>query len=446
MSDQPTAQANPPAIAEPSNAVRQPSGRFSDITSRAAWMLVACSPIIFALLTWPIFFFAAQDAVRHYSLPIVAIEMTTVVLALATGWQPSQSLAAAPPWCKAALAILGAVATGTALFVAPDQPAAVLRTLTSIFHVLFALSLVHLFAKAWRPLDTAIWPSIALGTLGYVVLLVPYVASITNPENFDWGYFMFGVTNVRQTGFYSVVGACVAFGLAISSNDKRTYSLWLVVASILLAESFWSGTRSSLIAFAAACIVGLRLFPSLRTLRAARSFMLSTVLGLMLSLLHQVPHPLFGALRLWIASGSADPGTGRLEIWRGTARMFLERPLFGFGESQFRLLLPEVEGAYNHPHNWVLQILFQWGLVGAVCYFSLAVFIWFRFEGAIRRMGSAALPAYLTATSLLIYSLYEGTMYHPYPIAMLAVAVAWAFAGTQGRGRHEHGRMVPSHF
>ena len=61
-------------------------------------------------------------------------------------------------------------------------------------------------------------------------------------------------------------------------------------------------------------------------------------------------------------------------------------------------------------------------------------------------MGSAALPAYLTATSLLIYSLYEGTMYHPYPIAMLAVAVAWAFAGTQGRGRHEHGRMVPSHF
>jgi O-antigen ligase len=392
------------------------------------WLLVAGCPVIFALATWPGAAFPGQDTIRHYSLPILAVELAVVVLAFRQGFQPGRALATAPGWVGGALALLGVIAIGTALLVAPDKPSAMLRTCSSIMHVLFALALGHLFNGVWRSLSSRIWASIAIGTLGYGAILVAYVSSIADPIAHDWLHFRLAVTHVRQLGFYSVVGACAAFGLAVTSANKRTYWTWLTAAGILLALSFWSGTRSSLVAFAAAFVISLRLFPSLRRPRAWNGLLSSMLLGLGIGLLHQVPHWAFGPLRLWAASGGEDPGSGRLEVWLGALRVYLERPLFGFGESQFRLLVPEGHGLYNHPHNAVLQILFQWGLAGAACYFALAAFVWLRFEKAVRQTGNAALPAYLVAVSLVTYSLFEGTLYHPYPIAMLAVAVASVLA------------------
>ena len=156
--------------------------------------------------------------------------------------------------------------------------------------------------------------------------------------------------------------------------------------------------------------------------------LLSLFGGLAIGLASPTPHPMFGPLRMLVSSSSDDPGSGRTEIWLGTLRVFRDKPLFGYGESQFRLLVPEVHGAYNHPHNWMLQILFQWGLVGAFCYFALAALVWIHFERSVRDLGDSALPAYLVAISLLVYALYEGTLYDPYPIAMLALAITWAIA------------------
>jgi O-antigen ligase len=170
------------------------------------------------------------------------------------------------------------------------------------------------------------------------------------------------------------------------------------------------------------------MFRELRTGAAARALTFSVLLGLCLGSLHRVPNPLFGPLRLWMSSKGNNPDSGRLEIWFSTLRMVRQSPWFGFGESQFHLLVAEAAGQFYHPHNWPLQILFQWGVIGAICYFALAAFVLHKFYGSIRIVGAAALPAFLVATSLLVYSLYEGTLYHPYPISMLIVAITWTLA------------------
>ena len=415
-------------ITESSRELGSESGRRLAVADGAAWLLVAACPVLFAVATWPIPGWATQDTIRHFSLPIIAIETIIVLVAFGRGFQLDQALLRLPAWSKTALAVLIAVAVGTAVLVAADTHGAVARTCSSIIHVLFALALVHLFETAWRPLVAQVWVAIALGTMGFGLVLGLFVSSTAPPETFEWPVFYLAVTNARQLGFYSVVGACAAFGVALGSSDHRRFLAWLAIASAMLGISFWSGTRSSIVAFVAAFAIGARLFPALRRAKAMAGMLLSLFGGLAIGLASPTPHPMFGPLRMLVSSSSDDPGSGRTEIWLGTLRVFRDKPLFGYGESQFRLLVPEVHGAYNHPHNWMLQILFQWGLVGAFCYFALAALVWIHFERSVRDLGDSALPAYLVAISLLVYALYEGTLYHPYPIAMLALAITWAIA------------------
>lgn len=424
------------------NELRAGAGHATRL-DRAIWLLVASLPITFALLTWPISDFAFQDVfLRHFSLPVLALELIVFLYALSDGFEVRRSVASAPAWVKIALATLALIAVGTATLVAADKPTAIIRTATSGLHVLFALSLLHLYGTRFGTIRTVVWPSIAIGCLGYVLILAAYVATIPHPETFDWVFFKLAVTHVRQVGFFSVIGASVALGLAIGSAEKRSHWMWLAVAALSIAISFWSGTRSSLFAFVGAYFVGTRMFPTLRRLRAATALATSLLAGLTLSFLHQAPHSAFGFLRLWESSTSSNPGSGRFGMWLGTLRVYLERPLFGFGESQFRFLVPEALKAFNHPHNWVVQILFQWGLIGAVCYFALAIYTWARFERRVAEIGNPAMPAYFVVTSLLLYSLVEGTMYHPYPVAMLVVAIAWVLAAP---GTRKGAARLPAH-
>lgn len=392
------------------------------------WLLVAVSPIVFGALTWRLEPVVTQHMIRHFSVPIVTIEMLVILFAVRNGFGLKQAFAGIPAWAKIALAILGAVAVGTAVTATADPFSAKMRTITSLLHVLFGLSLVFLFSDRWRQLRPMIWPSIVLGTLGYLALVTAWVASIDDPYTFEWLRFYLAVTNARQLGFYSMVGGAAAFGLAIMSRNDRARWAWLAATGALLALSFWSGTRSSLFAFVGAIALSALVFRDLRTEAAARALAIALLFGFCLGILHTVPHPDFGPFRLWAASGGDDPGSGRLEIWLGTLSMVPQSPWFGFGESQFRSLVIEGGHAYNHPHNWFLQILFQWGIVGAACYFALAAFVLCRFYRSARGMGTAALPAFLVAINLLICSLYEGTLYHPYPISMLLLALAWTIA------------------
>lgn len=395
------------------------------------WLLVAAAPVIFSLITWPGMAAGWQNGVRHFSLPILAIEMAIVAFAMLKGFEPSATIAGLSRWVKVVLAALLMIAIGTAVLVAPDRQGAILRTSSSVLHLLFALALVFLFAAHWRQVRRTVWQSVVWGTLGYCALVAVMVALVAAPERFDWVHFQLGVTHVRQIGFYSVIGACSALGLAVISQQRGHYFGWVAAASVLLALSFWSGTRSSIVALIAAYFIALWFFPILRTIRAVGALVISLVAGLMLSFLHQVPHSAFGMFRMYNSSTGQDSDSGRREIWIDTWRTALEHPLFGYGESQFRGLVDAGGGLYNHPHNWPLQILFQWGAIGFACYFALAALIWFKFQSTAQKIGPAALPAYLTATALIVYSFYEGTLYHPYPIMMLGVAVAWVLSQRQ---------------
>lgn len=400
------------------------------------WIAVAAMPPVFAACTWDpsesgSFF---QGAVRFLSVPIVAIELIVILGAMIAGFSPARAIAALPRPARWALAGLAAIAFGTALFVAPNGAESIIRTCMSAVHIVFGLAVYHLLRAQWADLRILIWPSVVLGTCAYMLLALVFAAAVPDSETFDWPYFGLGVTNIRQTGFYSAVGAAAALGLAAASTDRRIFSLWTVAAALLLALSYWSGSRSALIAVPFAgmlCLIG---YHQAWRRRALFALMLSLVGGLLIAMiLPPVDHELMGWQRIFFSvsygSDSDAVSSGRITMWRDTIAAIAERPLFGHGESQFRHIIPDTP--LSHPHNSVLQIILQWGLIGGGLFFALGVWI---LKSACSTAGQvpALGPALWVAGALITFSLYEGALYHPYPISMLALALAFILSWSAG--------------
>ena len=400
------------------------------VADRLLWLLVALSPLLFALACWnPDGATDGRQLLLAYSLPISAIELAVFAYAVSADLNLREALARVPRWAQLALGLVVAIAIVTAQL-AVNPLHSTIRTVQLVIHLLFGFSAWHLFRTRWVPLQGRVWPWIVAGSCLYVAAVVAWVLAVQDVAGFDWKRFSLGVVHIRQTGFYSAAGAAAAIGLAAAATTRRTYWLAVAAASLLTALSFWSGTRGSLFAVLAAFAAGLVLLPALRTVRMAAAMVVSTAAGALLSLVHSAPHPYYGLLRIsqsTAATGADEIATGRIGMWRAALEAVRERPLFGYGESQFGVAVPGWS-QFNHPHNVFVQILVQWGIVGFLCYFALAAFVAWRFVLAVRRGGPDLIAPFLVAGALFAMSLYEGALYHPYPTLMIVFSVAFVLA------------------
>jgi O-antigen ligase len=411
-------------------------GRRAARLDHLLWLLIALSPLIFAITSWNPFGAAGRlpDYVLSYSVPITFVELVAIVFAILAGFKPAATIREAPRWAQLALGIVIAIAVYTAAFAAPDRATALVRTYASAVHLLFGFSLYWLMQARWIGLRSLVWPSIVAGACLYLLAVVAYVIAVQDDPGFNWKRFGLGVSHIRQTGFYSVVGASAALGLAAMAQGRIRYWTAVAAAALMLSLSYWSGTRGSPFALLAAFGAALVMLPAMRSWRAIGALLVANLGGILLSLIYRPPNSFYGVERISqsaaAATGADEIATGRLTMWIGTVRVALERPLFGHGESQFRGIVPEALGEFNHPHNILMQVLLQWGIVGFVCFFSLAAFLGWRFVQAARKGGGDMMPAFLVAGGLVTMSLYEGTLYHPYPIMMLVVSIAFVLSST----------------
>lgn len=125
--------------------------------------------------------------------------------------------------------------------------------------------------------------------------------------------------------------------------------------------------------------------------------------------------------------------TGRLEIWGTAWRMIEAHPLDGVGLREFRYAYPAYaapgdrflgvercgpgQGAC-HPHQWILEVLSETGLAGALCWLSAILLAWRgwrRAPQAVRRQAFPATMAVVVAwfpfnTHLAFYSAWWGLL------------------------------------
>ncbi|HEY0112057.1 MAG TPA: O-antigen ligase family protein [Allosphingosinicella sp.] len=396
-------------------------------------MLLAAAPFIFALSTWnpglehrPL-----QDWSRSLWIPVLLIEAIALFGALRLGARPLSMLEGQSFCLNAALAALVGLALATATAVAAQPQLALVRTLGTLLHLGLALSLASLFASGWNTLSSRVWPLLVLGTCALLPVIALYVAAIPDPARFDWENFWLAGSNVRQLGFYCVVGAAGALGLAEGAADRRRYLLWTLAATSMIALACWSGTRSALIAAALSFALGFATLPALRSRQVLAAAFISFAGGALLSLTLAPPSHLYGITRMVettaqpVAGPAGGVGSGRVEMWLGTIQTILERPFFGHGAGQFRFVVEEAGARYSHPHNLFLQLLVEWGVAGTLLFLSLAVPLWWRFHRAVRDGGADLLPAFLVVNGLIALSMIEGALYHPWPVMIAAIGFAF---------------------
>jgi O-antigen ligase len=395
------------------------------------WALIALAPPALALTTWDPAgaHNATQGWFRLYGVAAAVVEIGVILYSIVVGADPLRPVIRLPLWAKAALVVLIGVGFYTAVAVAPDELRGLSWTFLSILHLGFGLAVATLVRDADSPTRLAIWNVVLAGVGAYLIILTAFVAVAVGKPSMDWQYFGLGGTNIRQVAFYSVVGAGASLGLALAQSDARCRLVFVAAAVLMFALSFWSGTRGALLAILVAFPVGALLLTELRTVRAWLTLVATMGAGALLSLIGPVPNSLYGIVRLKAsASGAADVSSGRFDMWAGTWNAILQRPLLGHGAGQYFVVVYDKLGGFNHPHDIVLQVLFHWGLVGAICYVSLATLLAWRVFTALRTPQPADAAALLVGMSLLTMSLYEGTLFHTYPTMMIAFALALIIA------------------
>jgi O-antigen ligase len=205
----------------------------------------------------------------------------------------------------------------------------------------------------------------------------------------------------------------VGFGHVLKGGQRAL----IIFCTVLMASTiFLSGSRGGMIAF----VIELVMFATLafRTRRRPRAvFGLAALCACVLAFLVFV-----GRGHVLFRLGDLQPGI-RLQITNDSMRMFLQRPILGWGLGTFPTVYPAYRSFYtnlfvNEAHNDYAQLLVETGLIG------FALMLWFLFRLYQRGLptsrrwefkwdGALSLAALLGCTGMLFHSLVDFNLQIP---------------------------------
>ncbi|MEO7702063.1 MAG: O-antigen ligase family protein [Opitutus sp.] len=250
----------------------------------------------------------------------------------------------------------------------------------------------------------------------------------------------------RIFGLHMMVGAMCGLGLLLETKRSRAEQMLTGLATAVTAGGLlWSGGRAPL----AGAFAGLTLwFWRLPSVKRGR-FVLVTLsllgVGLGLSVLQWSPESYLGwwtAVDRTVAATSVNELTStRADFWRASWIHFQQHPWLGYGADAYRYLTPKMDG--DQPHNWLLQLLLDFGVVGGIAAAALLVRQGLR-GIANARDGSDTSALRLAATAAfaacLATGLLDGVFYHA--VVLIPAAI---LGGIAGAPRRRGSSLVPSH-
>lgn len=235
--------------------------------------------------------------------------------------------------------------------------------------------------------------------------------------------------NIRHFAYHGFIAAACA--TALFAVAKKLQATAFVLTTAALFGIILLGGRGALgawLAFTAvmlllsACRIGLLMFSAMALLISAGVVYFLDATGMVHapSLFYRFEG---GAERaLYVAD--------RIEVWTQSASAILQRPWFGYGPEGYAL-----SGCCNRdllqPHNFVLQFLLEFGLVGCALLSVLCVVVWRECCGSGLFTGNrwsqvppelAILAAILVA--FLAYAMIDGLLYHAIALVHFALFVA----------------------
>lgn len=362
------------------------------------------------------------------------VEGAIIATAVRTGFRVMPCLGALGRPAGVLLAVwFGAVviATVNAAFLQP----AVRSAATWLAHGLFAMAVWHLamrdreqFERAFDRFAIALaWATAIAGTVA-----VAAIYSIGLSSGHPFASDTPGFSHVRHSGYIFAPAMAVCLGRLATAPERPWIPTLLFAANLALC--LWFGSRGPVFGLIAGLAVCCALFAEFRRrtfwARAGAAMAAGSILSV------AVPSPegaAFNALRRFFMGwdGSHEFTSGRTEFWKDAARLIVDRPLFGYGGEQFQYVSPVAAWTYRHPHDFFLQVIFDWGMIGGGAFLALLAL------GAgivlkLRREASAAgRVAAFGAVCMLGYATLDGILFYPFTIGVTVLFMVAALALTR---------------
>ncbi len=213
--------------------------------------------------------------------------------------------------------------------------------------------------------------------------------------------------------------------------STKTRATAAAVAALMAGTIFLSGSRGGMLAIIAEFIIlGVLLLKQRRGLRTAIGvgLFVTIVAGLLIWVGGSELSRRIATVSSSRAEISADIRTG---INRDGLRMFLKRPVLGWGLGAFPAVYPQFRTFYtnffiNEAHNDFLQLLIEMGLLG---FGTMAWFLVVAYRNASRKLtnwavemsGAAALACMLGISGILVHSFVDFNLQIPANAALFYV-------------------------
>lgn len=403
-----------------------------------SWLMAVCIaamlPSIFVLFTWDLdgILSPAAYAIRNFSLPITIGELCVVIIAMRKGLSIQSAFAKVGLMPKTLMLIWLFFAFFPVLMVAQNMSLSAFATLQYALHGAFLAALIHLAQSSPTPKREKALTIVAVGAFIYVSLLIAFVLIIPDKENFPWILRLPSGTNVRQIGYFVAIIAIAPVSFLLFGRKQTAIYCFVVI--LLVTFIAWTGSRGALL--------GLFLGPVLAVLVLWRSpiksraglLTVSFAAGLLASLPLPAPAPDFGLVRMASSLSQEEVGSGRSFVWKSTLAEIKKSPWIGHGSGSFKHAMKGKYGFnFNHPHQLVLQYIYDWGLIGGGAAGLLLLLLFFASLKRAREINDA--PAYAAISALCtiaVVGMIDGAFFYPLSIILAVAIAAIGFAKISG--------------
>lgn len=426
-------------MTEALNGQRDPPVGGKTLVEPVPWLRQNWILLLFCIPVFRIVFLSSADgeftdfqfAARILFLPALFVEMGVIITALISGMGLAKSVTQIPAFARWML--LGWVIILFApLFWPEAEPSLAIRA--SLFwtvHILF-LAATSWLLKTQRP--DVVFNENALLTLplsaaiaGVAIVLFIFFTGLDS--EFSWNEDIPGYNNLRHVGY--IFAPAIALSLAhLAAWPDRRAGLHLVLLALNVALMLWLGSRGPVLGLVIGFGLCFFFFAPLRQLRFWIRSVTATCIGAVASVLLPIPDsPDFGAIqRFWSKGLDNKVTSGRGELWADAVQMIGERPLFGHGAHQYQLASEKALGMFKHPHQSILQSLFDWGIVGGGLFAGLCGLLAYKAYVASSCRLSTKLVSAAIVSTLAGFSLVDGVFFYPYTIALAIVFLIWPIA------------------
>lgn len=389
--------------------------------------LIALLPFFQTLVTWDFDgdLSGLQYALRHLSIPALTGEIIFLLYSLRSAFSPWNTARQMPLPVQALLGIWIAFAVSASVFQHDDKPASLLAASRFGLHMCFLAAMVHYIKRSQTP-DISRWlNAISVGIICYIAALTIFALCVPEPATFKWATRLPSATNIRQIANIVAIPAAAPIALLLFGNERhrRASALWLTIIVTFLA---WSGSRTALFAVIISifsAMIFMRALPKAKSLAVLAACFAT---GLLASLPLPTPTSAFGLFRMLDKMQEQDNvSSGRVEFWMNTIGEISKHPWLGYGSGRFRQNMHEIHGTdFNHPHNFILQFTYDWGIFGAAAILSLLLYLLWTIIKRAPSNPLAGFVALLGISILCAIAMVDGAFF--YPLTIIAAIILTA--------------------